>query len=488
MLAKKINKVNTHVVDILGNVKGRDQPIMLMEKAHELVSTLPKELFLDNEVVFFDPFCKAGEILLACAFNSCIHKSKNGNLHDIEKIQKELYQSKKYFGLAPDKRHHRLSLRTFLGNENSHKEEFNHIIKDGNYLSEEDGKLDKEKYQKEFDHMIDYIKKQTGKKKIIAVGNPPYQEEDGGAQKSARPIYQIFTESLIDNKLIDSFVLVIPARWFGAGKGLDKFREKMMNDKSLRSIKYYEKSGEVFPTVDIDGGICFIFHDKKYFGKTEFIAEDYSIDLQLKGLDIIPDDPLSLPILRKIIKISEGLSVFDIAFSRKAFDLSTNYFEENSEASVSAVRDSDAITCVVRNREEKSILKSSVKKNNDLIRQWKVCIPKAYGGKKGQRRKTLPAKHIFLLKPDQICTETYNIVGAFERKDFAVNCMCYLKTNFARYLLGLRKLTQDIPKDRWKWVPLVDFDKKWTDELLYSHFNLTKKEINHINKKLKEWS
>lgn len=74
--ARKTGSINTHVVDILGNVKGRDQPIMLMDKALQLVDTLPDELFLSEDVVFFDPFCKAGEILLSCAFNSCIHKSK----------------------------------------------------------------------------------------------------------------------------------------------------------------------------------------------------------------------------------------------------------------------------------------------------------------------------------------------------------------------------------------------------------------------------
>ncbi len=154
---------HTHVVDILGNVKGRDQPIMLMSKAIELVTTLDAEVFLDDDVVFFDPFCKAGEILLACAFSSC--RAKFELVPELfseeafkKQVKKELYHSNRYFALAPDERHHRLSLRTFLGNENSHKEHFNHIIRNGNYVSEIDGKLNRDKFEQEFLSMLEHIK------------------------------------------------------------------------------------------------------------------------------------------------------------------------------------------------------------------------------------------------------------------------------------------------------------------------------------------
>ena len=132
-------KPTTHIVDVLGSVIGRDQPILRMEKALEMVALLGEEVFADENVVFFDPFCKAGELLLACAFHSCWAKSKGeAKLLDVDMVMKEIYQSNRYFGLAPDERHHRLSIRTFLGNEHSHNEEFNHIIRDGHYLSEED--------------------------------------------------------------------------------------------------------------------------------------------------------------------------------------------------------------------------------------------------------------------------------------------------------------------------------------------------------------
>lgn len=218
-----------HVVDILGNVVGRDQQIMTMEKARDLVSLLDKNDFIDEKVVFFDPFCKAGEVLLACAFSSCWHKSSlDGKPLALEQVKKELYESNRYFGLSPDERHHKLSLRTFLGNTNSHSEKYNQIIRNGNYLSEIDGRLDHDKFKGEFYKMLDYINSSSKPRKVIAVGNRPYQESDGGAGGSAKPIYNFFVETLMSSNVIDEFVLVIPARWFSAGKGLDTFRKKIM--------------------------------------------------------------------------------------------------------------------------------------------------------------------------------------------------------------------------------------------------------------------
>lgn len=159
-------KPTAHVVDVLANVIGRDQPILRMEKAIEMVALLGDETFLDENIIFFDPFCKAGELLLACAFQSCWVKSKvHSKLLDLDLVMNEVYKSNRYFGLAPDERHHRLSTRTFLGNIKSHNEIFNHIIRDGHYLSETDGTLDETKYKTEFNKMIEYIATKNQNKK-----------------------------------------------------------------------------------------------------------------------------------------------------------------------------------------------------------------------------------------------------------------------------------------------------------------------------------
>ena len=211
-MTESVRKINTllskaHVVDVFGNMRGRDQPIMKLDKAIGLISQLDTAVFINDEYVFFDPFCKAGEILLASALVSLQNKAKR-KLVDLsaDVVHREMFKSNRYFAMAPDERHYLLSLRTFYGNEKSHNSNITQNIKNGNYLSEIDGRLNKDKFNKELQIMIDYIKEKAKGKKIIAVGNPPYQEEDKGYGKSAKPIYNIFIESLIDSKKLISFV------------------------------------------------------------------------------------------------------------------------------------------------------------------------------------------------------------------------------------------------------------------------------------------
>ena len=168
----KIPNINTHVVDIFGSVTGRDQPVMKMDKAVQLVSCLDKEVFVDDDCVFFDPFCKAGEILLATALLSILYKSQK-KLVSMDKVLRELYESHRYFALAPDQRHYNLSLRTFYGNEKSHDQNWTQNIRNGAYLSEEDGRLDKEKFKQELSAMLEYIKQQNQKQKNYRSRQPP---------------------------------------------------------------------------------------------------------------------------------------------------------------------------------------------------------------------------------------------------------------------------------------------------------------------------
>lgn len=474
-------KPTAHVVDVLGNVIGRDQPILRMEKAIEMVSILGEEVFADENVVFFDPFCKAGELLLACAFLSCKSKSKRSTI-DQNVITKEIYESNRYYGMSPDERHHRLSLRTFLGNEISHNEKYNHIIRDGHYVSEEDGCLDQDKFEKEFKSMIDYIKSKAGNKKIVAIGNPPYQESDGGFGASATMVYPYFVETLIDSKVISEFVFVIPSRWFSAGKNLDSFRERIMTSNQIKTIRYFEKSEEVFPTVQIKGGVCYLHWADKHDGKPAFTYGDNSIEIDLDRFDIIPDDPHSPSIILKVLDNSQKF-VSSIAWAGRPFGMRTFHFKRNESASE---KTPDAVRVYTTGRVIKYIHRSEVTRNADKINHFKVVTPRAYG--KGMKRCTLPKDQYFIIGKGEVSTETYNVIGCFKTRQEAESFKSFLQTDFSRYMLGLRKLTQDIPRDRWNWVPLLDNSIEWTDEKLAKHFGLTKKEQEHIKKKVQEWS
>ncbi len=472
----------SHVVDILGSTVGRDQPIMLVQTALELVNTLGDEVFLDENVVFLDPFCKAGEILLAIGMR--LNKATK-KLMNVNKICATLYTQNRIFGLAPDERHWLLSLRTFLGNEKSHDLEQAKIIKNGAYLSEENGNADLPKFKTELIKMIEYISARKPGCKVIAIGNPPYQEADGGFGKSAKPVYNFFSDALMECEAISQFVLVIPARWFGGGKGLDDFREKIISSKHIRNLRYFKNAAEVFPTVDINGGVCFLQWDKSHVGKTNFADGTFAKEISLSKWDIIPDDPMAFEIVEKLQKCWPGKWVGDVAWAGKPFGLRTFYFDRNAEVSRNS---RNAVPCLSIRRIIKYADISDITKNLDKIDLWKVCVPKAAGGSKGNRRSTVPKNLIMLVPSGTITTETYNIVHAFKTKIQAENMLEFLKTDFARYLVGTRKITQDLPKDRWNWVPLLDMKETWDDEKLFKFFGFSKKEQEHIKAKVEEWS
>ena len=483
----KLSNINTHVVDILASVKGRDQPVMTMDKAVELVKSLEQEVFTSDEYVFFDPFCKAGEILLATALVSLLNRSDN-KAFSMDSVYKDLYQSNRYFALAPDERHYNLSMRTFYGNEKSHDQGFTKNIKNGDYLSEIDGRLNEDKFKQELKAMLEYIKEKTGNKKVIAVGNPPYQEEDGGFGGSAKAIYNYFVETLMDSDSVDQFVLVIPSRWFSAGKGVDLFRKRILEFNGVQSIKHFKQSKTVFPTVDVLGGICFLYWNSVYKGDIRFQHEEETSYIKSSEKpDIILDDPLGYEIVRKVKAKWNKRFVSEIAWSGKPFGLRCYYFKRNPSLKEGDV---NAIGCYSKGRKILYANKKHVTKNYNKKDEYKVAIPAAYapGSSVGVRRVTLPVHQYFIIPKGYIASETYSVVGSFKTKKEAQNYVDYLRTDFSRYLLGLRKVTQHIPKDRWLWVPYMDVSISWTDEKLFKYFNISKKEQERIRDKVKEWS
>lgn len=478
--------MDTHVVDILGNVKGRDQPVMLLNEAIKFIQHLDKKVFSVDGYVFFDPFCKAGEILLASAFVRQLYKNKKRKLGQ-KIIHKDMFLTNRFFALAPDERHFRLSLRTFLGNEKSHNAKYAKVIRNGNYLSEVDGRLNKKKFKKELKDMIDYIKTKAPNRKIIAVGNPPYQENDGGFGGSASAVYNYFVEALMDSKEISEAIVVIPSRWFTTGKGTADFRNRIIKSKQIKAIRHFKHSKSVFPTVDVLGGVCFFHYDANYSGKIEFSDGKHSTKIDLSKSDIILDDPLGYSLSNKVKKIWTGKFVSGIAWTVRPFGIRTFYFARGGALNGSHKK---AIPCLTKRRKVLYANIDDISRNKSKIDDWKVAVPKAYapGSKLGVRRVTLPVNQYFIIPKGHITTETYNIVGSFKTKKEAENFLGYLTTNFSRYFLGLRKVTQDIYKNQWEWVPLVDCSKQWTDQKLFKLFKITKEEQDHIKNKLQEWS
>jgi hypothetical protein len=474
----------THVVDILGSTKGRDQPIMLVDKALEFVSCLDESFFLDDNVVFFDPFCKAGEILMAAALKTCILKhNRKKQLATLGEITRELYGGR-FFALAPDERHYLLSKRTFYGNDRSHEEAFTKHIRRGSYLSEVDGRLDKAIFEKEFSSMIEFIQKTTKSKTIVAVGNPPYQENDGGGLCGAStPIYNYFVEALISSQKIEAFTVVIPSRWFSGGRNLDDFRKTLLESGKVKAIRYFEKAEEVFPTVQIKGGVCFLNWDRRYSGLPEFNDGRSTKRLNLSRFDIIPDDPHAFPILEKILNRESINFTSEYSLRGKPFGLRTFHFKRSNNESDKII---DPVRCYSTGRQIYQIDRSEINSNADKIDKYKIAVPATYG--KGMRRCTMPVNQFFLVNKGEIVTETYTIVACFDTKKEAETFLKYLQTDFARYMLGLRKLTGRVTKETWAWVPFIRLSPNFIEDELFKLFDLSKGEQEHIRNKVKEWS
>lgn len=311
----------------------------------------------------------------------------------------------------------------------------------------------------------------------VIIGNPPYQMSDGGAQASAKPIYHLFIEQAI--KLNPKYICMItPSRWFAGGKGLDDFRESMLKNKQLKEIHDFPDANEVFPGVEIKGGVNYFLWDKKYQGdcliKTYEKGECISAlkrPLKEAAADVFIRYNEAIPILRKIQSFKEKSFSELISFS-KPFGLRT-YFKGKKESFKGAIK-------IYVNGGVGYIKEEEVLKNHNWISQHKVFIGMAYGAGEGFPHQIL--NYPIYGEPNTCCTETYSVVGPFATEKRCQNVISYIKTKFLRFLVLLIKNTQHATKRVYQFVPQQNFDEEWTDEKLYRKYGLTAEEIAYIEK------
>lgn len=312
----------------------------------------------------------------------------------------------------------------------------------------------------------------------VIIGNPPYQLSDGGGNgASAMPIYQKFVEQA--QKLNPRFLtMIIPARWYSGGKGLDEFRNSMLNDRRLRYLVDYSDSRDCFSNVDIAGGVCYFLWDRDHEGicsvKTIKKNIEHESERYLNEYDTFIRDYEALNIIRKVQSNSD-IFMDSVVYSRNPYGFAStaDFFSEMKEGFIP----------IMTSKGDLFVPRNEIKANNDTVSQWKVVLSKASAEHAGQvdkdgRRKILSRTQI--LPPDFICSESYLLLSAFETKEEAENMLAYVKTRFFRYLLSTILLTQNISKDKFQFVPLQDFSHPWTDAELYEKYGLTEEEIAFI--------
>jgi hypothetical protein len=323
----------------------------------------------------------------------------------------------------------------------------------------------------------------------VIVGNPPYQVMDGGYGVSSKPVYDKFIDIAI--KVNPYYLSMIsPSRWFAGGKGLDDFREKMLNDNRISLLVDYPVASECFPGVDIAGGVSYFLWNKDHMG-------DCNVSIRLNGKSSKAKRKLNQ--FATFVRHNESANIIDkvgalnetpmneIVSSRKPFGLATN-IRPTIEGDIQLYWNGGI---GYYNRKD-------IKTGIELIDKWKVVTSKVsydhagQPGKDGMRR---VLSKIEVLPPKFVCTETYIVVGAFEEKQTADNEYKYLKTKFVRLLISLLSFSQDITKDRFTFVPLQDFtsasDIDWSqsvadiDRQLYAKYGLSDEEVAFIEGMIK---
>jgi len=316
--------------------------------------------------------------------------------------------------------------------------------------------------------------KENTKDKIgydVVFSNPPYQVMDEGHGASAGPIYNKIIEYVIDVLQPHYISMITPSRWMAGGKGLNVFRARMLQDKRLKLIQDFPATHDVFKNVIIKGGVSYFLWDKDYEGLCEFNGHERNIS----EFNIIVRDTTAHQILKKVL--SKALLFCDErVLPSPPFGLNTNFKEWVIEGTQGAVK------CYSRGKVVNWT--NEVLDPNKVLALWKVCTSKGINPNSEGRFEVY--NQLFIAEPVSICTQTYIITGSFKTKKEAENYAAYMRTRFYRFMLSLRVVSQDLYKSKFSWVPdLQNYSKAWTDQELYQHFGLTKKEVAHIETSIK---
>lgn len=332
------------------------------------------------------------------------------------------------------------------------------------------------------------------------IGNPPYQAENENNHRNP-PVYHSFMDAAYT--IADKVELITPARFlFNAGQTPKSWNEKMLNDEHFKVLSFEKDCTAIFPNNDIKGGVVISLRDStKKFGKIGAFIDSKQLKSIVNKVKSLMKDSLSeITNPKSYYGFDKQLYIDYPEFKSRLTEgneyiIDADIFQKMPELFMDNVIN-ESMYIVVHGRNAKGRVKKYIEKkyikNNYGIDKYKVFITGANGSGKFGEALSSP----FVAEPYNIHTQTYMSIGAFNSKFEADACLKYICSKFGRAMLDVLKVTQNNPKDTWRYVPLQDFtetsDIDWTktiheiDEQLYKKYTLSQEEIDFIETHVKE--
>jgi site-specific DNA-methyltransferase (adenine-specific) len=490
---------NPDILTCLANLSS-DEVFTPPKVANEILDRLPPEIWRDKNARFLDPFCKSGVFPREIARRLMAGLEKE--IPDRQKRANHIFTNQ-IFAIAITELTGHIARRSAYCSKTANgkysvcdafdDQQGNILFKRIQHTWEDERCVFCGAAEQEYDrgneletHAYQFIHTEKPEdifnmKFDVIVGNPPYQlGSDGGTRDI--PIYNKFVDQA--KKMNPRYLsMIIPSRWMAGGLGLSDFRRSMLEDRRIRKLVDFPVAAEIFPGVEVKGGICYFLWERDNAGDCEVTTmrgQEVAgpIGRKLNEFDVFVRDTRAVEILRKVLKKKEA-SIIDILSVDKEFGWTSNFdgFHE-------AKRSNDLPLYYIRKmkRGVGYIARKSVSKSEDLIDKWKVLVPKAFNGGDGVPHQIL-GKPLIAPSPS-VCTQSFLFFFVDSGKE-AKSVQSYYKTRFFRFLASLRKITQDATRSTYTWVPQQKWNCTWTDEALYKKYDLSKDDIAFIESRVR---
>lgn len=486
------NAYNPDVLTCLANLSS-DEVFTPPSLVNQILDLLPDEIWKDKNITFLDPACKSGVFLREIAKR--LLEGLKDEIPDLQKRIDHIFHNQ-LFGIAITELTSMLSRRSLYCSKfpNGKYSISNFNDPDGNirfkriihkwhngrciYCGASQREYDRGESLETHAYQFIHTRKPQeifSMKFDVIIGNPPYQLSDEGFGISAMPIYDKFITQA--KKLNPRFLsMIVPARWFAGGKGLNKFRKDMLNDNRIRIIHDFPEAADCFPGVQIKGGVCYFLWDRDNTGdcsvvthRGDTIGKPTTRKLLEKGCDTFIRYNEAIDILHKVRNFNED-SIEPYVSARRPFGLPTTFHgRKTKEQNDILIYENEGISFTKRD---------DIIKNNDVIDMYKVLIPRSSSGSDKFPHPILGKP--FVGEPNTACSETYLFIGPYSSKEECLNVISYISTRLFRFLAMLKKVTQSTTRGIYTFVPIQDFSRPWTDEELYDKYKITGDEISFI--------